>query len=324
MTTDTPPTEIERGPFKAMLVSYLADESSTLEQDFYENVELHDLADQAAVTMFKEGGGDHPLLEGALRQYMNRQDDPTEPTFPLQYRISSSDIEDRLDKAVKQGCEQFWRKSRNTSPRSTRRTSPTGTPGNSDKPCRRRSRGGSTLPPTRTSDASVHDYANQHRGDTMTTVRAIHESELRHKMIPLLEAYGPPYSLIDNIVGDYEELEDVETRVLAKQTAVLFVKHDVDGEDLLFEAVSTLLGIENSDTGVYPISVEVEGPDDVHEADEAARMAFWREIADRFPQATSGDLPPGVCREFREASIRAVEAWVDANVPNADLSESRG
>lgn len=62
----------------------------------------------------------------------------------------------------------------------------------------------------------------------------------------------------------------------------------------------------------------------IDSAVEAAKMEFWREIADQFPDAESGDFPPDATREIDEAMFRAVMRWVDYNVPGADVSGLEG
>jgi len=46
-----------------------------------------------------------------------------------------------------------------------------------------------------------------------------------------------------------------------------------------------------------------------------ALEAFWQEVADSYPQAKTGDLPPDVHASFDQTAEAAVEVWVSANVP---------
>lgn len=46
-----------------------------------------------------------------------------------------------------------------------------------------------------------------------------------------------------------------------------------------------------------------------------ALEAFWAKIAESYPAAKTGDLPPEVVFELDQAAEKAVEVWVDWNVP---------
>lgn len=48
---------------------------------------------------------------------------------------------------------------------------------------------------------------------------------------------------------------------------------------------------------------------------EQASDAFWAVVADRFPDATTGDLSPGRTIAFDNAAAEAVAEWVGNNVP---------
>lgn len=46
----------------------------------------------------------------------------------------------------------------------------------------------------------------------------------------------------------------------------------------------------------------------------AAQEAFWTVIAQRFPEISSGDLPPEAASAFDDACLRVVWSWFGANV----------
>lgn len=48
---------------------------------------------------------------------------------------------------------------------------------------------------------------------------------------------------------------------------------------------------------------------------EEAIQAFYVRIAEAFPEATSGDVPPDVAIRFEYAAREAAEDWVKGNVP---------
>lgn len=60
-----------------------------------------------------------------------------------------------------------------------------------------------------------------------------------------------------------------------------------------------------------------ENEEDRDIAVEAAIFAFWAKIAEAYPQATSGDLPPIAIRSFDKACRTAVDTWLRLNLPSA-------
>jgi hypothetical protein len=46
-----------------------------------------------------------------------------------------------------------------------------------------------------------------------------------------------------------------------------------------------------------------------------ALFAFWQGIAERFPEATTGELSPWPTMKLQIAAETAVEEWIDNNVP---------
>ena len=42
--------------------------------------------------------------------------------------------------------------------------------------------------------------------------------------------------------------------------------------------------------------------------------AFWAAVAKEFPEATSGDLDPGLAVSLMQTMERAIRAWVDYNI----------
>lgn len=47
--------------------------------------------------------------------------------------------------------------------------------------------------------------------------------------------------------------------------------------------------------------------------------AFWEAVAKEFPEATSGDLDPGMTVTLLQTMERAIRAWVEYNVnPQVD------
>ena len=42
--------------------------------------------------------------------------------------------------------------------------------------------------------------------------------------------------------------------------------------------------------------------------------AFWAAVAKAFPEATSGDLDPGLAVGLTQTMERAIRAWVDYNI----------
>lgn len=51
----------------------------------------------------------------------------------------------------------------------------------------------------------------------------------------------------------------------------------------------------------------------LHDAVVAAQEAFWAKIAAAFPEATSGDFPPGDQLAFDAACMSAATVWVEGN-----------
>lgn len=51
-----------------------------------------------------------------------------------------------------------------------------------------------------------------------------------------------------------------------------------------------------------------------HVVAHAAEQEFWRVIADAYPEAESGDLPPAVSAHLSGTMQQAVRTWVNANV----------
>jgi hypothetical protein len=42
--------------------------------------------------------------------------------------------------------------------------------------------------------------------------------------------------------------------------------------------------------------------------------AFWAAVAKEFPEATSGDLDPGMVMSLTQTMERVIRAWVDYNI----------
>lgn len=61
----------------------------------------------------------------------------------------------------------------------------------------------------------------------------------------------------------------------------------------------------------------------IEEAVRVADGAFWQAIADRFPEAATGDFDPAMAAAFREAEEIAVVHWVMQNVSNPALVAGR-
>jgi hypothetical protein len=51
---------------------------------------------------------------------------------------------------------------------------------------------------------------------------------------------------------------------------------------------------------------------------EAAETAFWKVVADSYPEATSGDFSPYASLKFSEATEAAVVDWLESNADNAE------
>ncbi len=64
---------------------------------------------------------------------------------------------------------------------------------------------------------------------------------------------------------------------------------------------------------------EVAMSDDINarviKAEQAAQEAFWRVVAEHFPEAETGDLDYATAKLFGDASAEAVRAWWEANRP---------
>ncbi|HVX09907.1 MAG TPA: hypothetical protein VHC22_01780 [Pirellulales bacterium] len=50
---------------------------------------------------------------------------------------------------------------------------------------------------------------------------------------------------------------------------------------------------------------------------DAALDAFWRVVASRFPEATTGDLSPHTTVRLAAIAEDAIKEWISANVPEA-------
>lgn len=55
---------------------------------------------------------------------------------------------------------------------------------------------------------------------------------------------------------------------------------------------------------------------------EDALDAFWDVVARRYPQARTGDLSPLTSFALNRAAERAIEEWVDNNVPTDNHHEN--
>jgi hypothetical protein len=54
---------------------------------------------------------------------------------------------------------------------------------------------------------------------------------------------------------------------------------------------------------------------DLRELVNDAEVAFWQVIAERFPQARTGDLSIDLTIRFSIVATDAAEAWIACNVP---------
>lgn len=54
----------------------------------------------------------------------------------------------------------------------------------------------------------------------------------------------------------------------------------------------------------------------IDEAVSDAVDAFWAKIAESYPMAKTGDLPPEAVVAFDEAAEKAAKLWVEWNVPD--------
>jgi hypothetical protein len=55
---------------------------------------------------------------------------------------------------------------------------------------------------------------------------------------------------------------------------------------------------------------------DYREIANAALDAFWHIVAQRYPQAKTGDLSPSADMALQVAAEQAIAEWVSANVPH--------
>lgn len=69
-----------------------------------------------------------------------------------------------------------------------------------------------------------------------------------------------------------------------------------------------------------------EGPNEseilrqrIAQAVEEADLAFWKEIATRFPEVTSGDFPPDATFAWDRARDEAVYRWLVYNHPKSNV-----
>ncbi len=56
---------------------------------------------------------------------------------------------------------------------------------------------------------------------------------------------------------------------------------------------------------------------------EEALDAFWEVIAEKFPQATTGDLSPLASIHLQIAAEKAVDEWVNCNATPIKAKQSR-
>jgi hypothetical protein len=62
---------------------------------------------------------------------------------------------------------------------------------------------------------------------------------------------------------------------------------------------------------------------DLRKLTDQALDGFWEVIANRFPQATSGDLAPWPTIQLQIAAENAVQEWIGNNVPTATSGRKR-
>jgi hypothetical protein len=67
-----------------------------------------------------------------------------------------------------------------------------------------------------------------------------------------------------------------------------------------------------------------QSDDELHELTERAMNAFWQVIADRFPQATTGDLSIDRTVRLHVAVEEAVREWINNNAVPDDPDEQPG
>lgn len=53
-------------------------------------------------------------------------------------------------------------------------------------------------------------------------------------------------------------------------------------------------------------------------AGEYAKLAFWAELANQYPECKTGDFPPDAHVAFEEAAKQAVAVWLEYNFPESD------
>lgn len=57
----------------------------------------------------------------------------------------------------------------------------------------------------------------------------------------------------------------------------------------------------------------------IDEAFEEASEAFWKKVAQAFPEADSGDFPPDAHMAWDRDARDAIATWVIFNVPRSEL-----
>jgi hypothetical protein len=62
---------------------------------------------------------------------------------------------------------------------------------------------------------------------------------------------------------------------------------------------------------------------ELEELAEAAMIAFWRVVAERYPEIRTGDFPPDAEHEFASAAELAIRRWLDFNPPARADHEGR-
>jgi hypothetical protein len=62
-----------------------------------------------------------------------------------------------------------------------------------------------------------------------------------------------------------------------------------------------------------PKLIEATPTERMHDAVEEAKLAFWAVIADRFPEAESGDMSVEGVVDFDLSCNRATSEWMDWN-----------
>ena len=59
----------------------------------------------------------------------------------------------------------------------------------------------------------------------------------------------------------------------------------------------------------------------VIKATEVALKAFWRVVASRFPEVSTGDLDPLMVARYEHAMHSAVDGWVWCNRPTTEAND---